>query len=578
MAQTQRPKKAAPAKKAATKKAPAKRAPAKKAAAQKVTVVEDSPVTELSGVAPIDVKAYEPVVVAEPRNPRRYVAPVIVVLLVLVASMQLMRLGRQEWGGPPHMGIVLGDGVPATLYLPGEELEGDDIFPQPRREGDRPALIIMAHGYSSDQQGLSTMARSIARAGYATMTFDFRGHGGNRNRFQGNINQDLETVIDWAETSPYVDPTRIAVLGHSMGAGAALDWSTLDARVAAVIPVSGGDAPNEVHTPPHVLFIVAETDPSYTHDSQAAAAATLSARPGVEVKSVEISGTNHLSVISDGRTFDAITSFLDDAFGAPTERLSTGRVDPRRATATAYALIAVILFGFLGRLAGRAVPPLATGTTPGAWWLLLGASLFTMPLLATGGFGILPVGAGQQVAVASLFAATVLWLVRYFARSGAITGRVAGWVGDGDWLPFRSVGVPGVLAGLAMFVLLAPAGVILHATVPSLERFISWVLLAAMVLPFYAAFEAIVRRGNTWSGLGFGLLGRVFQLAVLSFGLRVGALPGVLNLILIPLAVQYVALEVFAAAAWSRGRNTALIAVAESVFVAWVAVMFSPVF
>jgi hypothetical protein len=36
-------------------------------------------------------------------------------------------------------------------------------------------------------------------------------------------------------------------------------------------------------------------------------------------------------------------------------------------------------------------------------------------------------------------------------------------------------------------------------------------------------------------------------------------------------------IEVFAAGVWSRTHNTAVIAIAESVFIAWVAVMFTPI-
>ena len=506
-----------------------------------------------------------------------WVNPAIVIVLLVVAALQLMTLGRQEWGGPPHTGLNLGDGVPATLYLPGKDLGSGDLFPEPKPVGQRPALVIMAHGYSSDQQGLSTMARSIAKAGYATVTFDFRGHGANRHRFAGNIDEDINTVITWAQTSPYVDPSHIAVLGHSMGAGAALDWSTLDKRVAAVIPVSGGDAPNDAYTPPHVLFIVAQKDPGVIHDSQEAAAEVLKMRPGVDVQSVEISKTDHLSVVSDARTFDTITKFLDDAFGAPTDRLTTGRNDPRRSTALGYALVCVILFGFLGRLVGRAVNPLPVTTTPWAWVLLIASTLLTLPLMATGGFGILPVGAGQQSAIGLLVAAAVLWGTRYFARTGAITGQVAEWIGDGDWMPMRSVWLPGALAGLAMFVLLAPAGVIIHATVPNTERAIYWVILAAAMVPFFAAFEAIVRRGNAWQSLGLGLLGRLVLLVGLEIGLGLGVLPFVLGLVVPLLAIQYIVIEVFAAGVWSRTRNGAVIAIAESVFIAWIAVMFSPI-
>ena len=582
MAQTRRPdkraaKKAAPAKKATAKKAPARKAPAKKAVAKKA-----APPAESSVSVPVDVLA-EPAVTLEYQSSaqpsaRRFIVPVIVVALVLFAATLLVRLGAEERGGPPHTWVFLGDGVPGTLYLPGEELGRDDIFPQPLPQGERPALIIMAHGYSSDQQGLSTMARSLARAGFATLTFDFRGHGMNRNKFEGNLNDDIRTVVDWAQTSPYVDPTKIVVLGHSMGAGAGLDFATLDDRVAAVIPVSGGDIANEVYTPPHVLFIRADGDPGPLKDSQDAVAKTVEARSGVEVKTVEISGTDHLSVVNDARTFNAISTFLDDAFGgAPAGRLSTGRDDPRRGTATSYVLVIVILIGFLGRIVGRAVRPLPNTTGPGAWLLLAGSVLIATPLLATGGFGILPIGAGQAVAASSALAAFILWTVRYFVRNGAITGRVATWIGDGEWMPLRSVGIPGLLAGVAIFAMLAPAGVVLHATVPNVERAIYWAIVALALLPFFAAFEAIVRRGGTWAGLGFGVLGRAMLMVLLVIGLAAGALPGVLGLILVPLVAQYVLLEVFAAAAWASGRNAAVIAVVDSIFTAWVAVMFSPI-
>ncbi len=571
MAQTQRP-----AKRSA-KKAPAKKTTAKKAPAKRAAVKRAAPAAAVTAPTPEPAPRVETAPAAR-RDTRRWAWLAVVIVLVLLGSTLLLKLGRQEWGGPPHTNVFLGDGVPATLYLPGEELDRDDIFPQPKPVGERPALIVMAHGYSSDQQGLSTMARSIARAGYATLTFDFRGHGYNRNRFEGNISDDLTTVVDWAETSPYVDPTRIVVLGHSMGAGAGLDFATLDKRVAAVIPVSGGDLANEVWTPPHVLFVVAENDPGQIHDGQEAAAKTLKERPDVDVESVEIKGTDHLSVVNDGRTFDAITGFLDTAFG---ETAGWSPVDgPRRPAACdrlVYVLVAAALVGFLGRLAGRAVRPLPNTTAPGAWILLAGTSLLAMPLMAVGGYGVLPLGAGQAVAISVGLAAALMWIVRYYARAGVFTGTVAGWVGDGDWMPFRSVGVPGILSGLAIFVLLAPVGVVLHATVPNLERAIYWAILAAALLPFFAAFEAIVRRGGTWAAVGYGVLGRVLLLVLLFVGVAIGALPGVLSLILVPLAFQYILLEIFAATAYATGRNPALIAVVDAIFVAWVAVMFSPV-
>ena len=89
----------------------------------------------------------------------------------------------------------------------------------------------------------------------------------------------------------------------------------------------------------------------------------------------------------------------------------------------------------------------------------------------------------------------LLWGARMFATRGNIGGPVAAWLGPGPWLPFRSVAGTGVAAGGVLFVLLAPLGTVFHRLVPDPERLALWVVVAAMVLPFFAAFEAIVRRG-----------------------------------------------------------------------------------
>ena len=37
-----------------------------------------------------------------------------------------------------------------------------------------------------------------------------------------DVRRDLDAVVDWTETTAQVDPTRLVVMGHSMGAAAAL--------------------------------------------------------------------------------------------------------------------------------------------------------------------------------------------------------------------------------------------------------------------------------------------------------------------------------------------------------------------
>jgi hypothetical protein len=262
-----------------------------------------------------------------------------------------------------------------------------------------------------------------------------------------------------------------------------------------------------------------------------------------------------------------------------TRTAPAGLVDPRLGTTALYLLVAAVIVALLGRLVGRFVAPSVTSTSAGALLLVGGALLVTMPLLATGGIPVLPLGASEPIVMHLALAGALLWTLRLLARRGRLTGRVATWLGDGGtpWLPLREVAAPGVAAGLAMFVLLAPAGLVFHRLVPNVDRALLWVVMAALALPFFAAFEAIVRRGSTRASIGWGLLGRLVLLVVLVVGVTVGVLPFVIILVIPLLVLQYVFLEIFAATAYAAGRNPAVIAVVDAVFVAWLAVMLSPI-
>src|SRR5439155_17186448 len=129
--------------------------------------------------------------------------------------------------------------------------------------------------------------------------------------------------------------------------------------------------------------------------------------------------------------------------------------------------------------------------------------------------------------------------------------------------------LPGVAAGVAIFVLLAPLGWIFHRLVPTSGRLALWVVVSALVLPFFVAFEAIVRRGGRWTAVGWGLLGRLLLLAALALGVATHALSPIVGLVLPLLVGLFLLLEVFAGAAYASGRNPALIGVVDAIFVAW---------
>lgn len=494
-------------------------------------------------------------------------------VLGLLAAVLLIRLGAQDRGGPPHGDISIGSGIPATLFVPGEP-DADD-FPYAPPDSDRFPLLVIGHGYSGDRQSVGALARSLAKAGYAVVTFDFRGHGDNTKAFQGDLRQDFDEVLDWATTSPYIDPRRIAVLGHSMGAGAALDFATVDSRPVAVVPISGGFVVNDVRMPANVLLLVASGDPDRITDRQRSIARDLEGR--TNLRSVEIKGANHLTIVTSDDTVAAIADFLDPVLRPTTPGPRPAKLDdPRRSTALAYLLVAIALIGLLGTFVGRLVAPLRADPSAGALLLLAGALLIAMPLLATGGYNILPIGAGQPVVVHLSLAGAALWATRFYARR-AQPARVSRWIGDEPWFPSRSAAGAGLVGALVVFVLLAPLSVVSHRLVPTTERLVLLVVVAALSLVFFAPFEALVRRGGTWTAVGLGVVGRLMLVAAIFIGVGLHALPAVILLVAPLFIVQYVILEVFAGACYAAGRNPAVIAVVESVLVAWIVTTLTPI-
>ena len=495
-----------------------------------------------------------------------------VVLVVLAVSL-LARLGAQERGGPAHTDLSIGGGIPATLYLPQSQHGGQ--FPLQKPAGQRPPLVVVAHGYSADRQIMSPMARSLARAGYAVLTFDFRGHGSNTAPFQGDLRRDFDAVLSWAGTSPYVDARRIAVLGHSMGAGAALDFASVDPRPVAVVPMSGGSQVSDRRTPPHILFINAQHDPGFIRHRQSDLAAELRGRTAVS--QVQISGKDHVTILYSAAAVREVVRFLDPVFGVSRHGAPPGLQDPRLGTAVLYLLVALALIGVLGLVVGRLLEPLPSTSSAGGLLLLIGALVVTLPLLVMGGPGFLPLGAGQPVITHAALAAAVLWAVRLYVRRGVITGRVAKWIGDGPWLPLRSAAGPGAAAALVTFLVLSPLEVVFHRLVPTWERLVLWVVMAALALPFFAAFEALVRRGGSWGAAAWGLLGRAILLLVLVVGVGLQVLPAIISLVLPILVLQYVILEVFADTCYATGRNPAVLAVVDAIFIAWMVTALTPV-
>ena len=110
-------------------------------------------------------------------------------------------------------------------------------------ETDRCAMVILMHGIfsSKDYNPMPSIAKGLAKAGIASIRFDFDGHGSSEGRMQDMTIEkeiaDAMAVYDYVKALPYV--SEIGFLGHSQGGVVA---SMTAGRLAA----QGQDAPNRM--------------------------------------------------------------------------------------------------------------------------------------------------------------------------------------------------------------------------------------------------------------------------------------------------------------------------------------------
>jgi alpha-beta hydrolase superfamily lysophospholipase len=81
--------------------------------------------------------------------------------------------------------------------------------------------IVLAHGYLSSKEEFLEFPHRLAQAGYAVLTFDFRGHGasaGERGYYtEASHLDDLSRAVEALKAHPDTDPSRLFLLGFSVG-------------------------------------------------------------------------------------------------------------------------------------------------------------------------------------------------------------------------------------------------------------------------------------------------------------------------------------------------------------------------
>ncbi|MDH3306569.1 MAG: alpha/beta hydrolase [Acidimicrobiia bacterium] len=113
-------------------------------------------------------------------------------------------------------------------------------------EGHAPAVVIV-HGWGGNAALMLPLAPHLYEAGFHALFLDARNHGhSDHDSFASmpRFAEDLEVAIDWLRARTEV--ASVGVIGHSVGAGAAIFSASRGANLDAVVSVSSPAHPGEL--------------------------------------------------------------------------------------------------------------------------------------------------------------------------------------------------------------------------------------------------------------------------------------------------------------------------------------------
>jgi pimeloyl-ACP methyl ester carboxylesterase len=189
------------------------------------------------------------------RKDRRQ-AGIVLVLIVLFLTVGAAGLAlSRTWNGQQLMALIKAGGLanvrvaarieadPVVLASRGVVMRGS--LYRPTTAGLLPGLILV-HGQTPQGRRLPLyvlLARELADRGYAVLALDLPGFGESDMPLRPDdlaswdARADIIEAVDYLRGLPFIDPERIGVLGHSMGANLAAGAGALDRRIQTVVAV-----------------------------------------------------------------------------------------------------------------------------------------------------------------------------------------------------------------------------------------------------------------------------------------------------------------------------------------------------
>lgn len=166
---------------------------------------------------------------------------------LLLLGGGLLALNRGIRAGLAAPRLVAGEepaGIPyRTLRIPtrnGKHLFAWMIPAGPDAPVPAPALVLM-HGWGGNAAAMLPLVAPLHAAGHALLLVEARCHGRSDDDTFASLPrfaEDIEAALDWLATQDGIDARRLGIVGHSVGAGAALLTASRSRRIRAVVSLA----------------------------------------------------------------------------------------------------------------------------------------------------------------------------------------------------------------------------------------------------------------------------------------------------------------------------------------------------
>ena len=125
-----------------------------------------------------------------------------------------------------------------TLQAGPYKLAGLFFLPKSASAQKPAPAVIVCHGLGSKKENHLTFTEYMAEQGFASLAFDWRGHGESAGNLDDHTLDDVTAAIVYLSRRPDVDKARLAIRATSMGAYMALQAAALDTRLKAVVAIA----------------------------------------------------------------------------------------------------------------------------------------------------------------------------------------------------------------------------------------------------------------------------------------------------------------------------------------------------